>query len=106
MENRTGVNSYQVVQEFINVAYRKFKHPMSLRELEQFIENVLSHFWEVYANKDLIYSAIGIKEQFNFSFYDSLIIAAALEAGCSTLYSEDLQHNQNVFSVQIIYPFA
>ncbi|WP_290878498.1 PIN domain-containing protein [Gracilimonas sp.] len=106
LENRTGVNSYQVVQEFINVAYRKFKHPMSLRELEQFIENVLSHFWEVYANKDLIYSAIGIKEQFNFSFYDSLIIAAALEAGCSTLYSEDLQHNQNVFSVQIIYPFA
>lgn len=106
LENRTGVISYQVVQEFINVAYRKFKRPMGMRELERFIEDVLSPFWEIYASKDLIFSAIGIKEQFNFSFYDSLIIAAALEAGCSTLYSEDLQHEQKIYSVQIIDPFA
>lgn len=106
LENRSGVISYQVVQEFINVACRKFKNPMSLRELERYIENVLSHMWGVYASKDLIYSAIGIKEQFQFSFYDSLIIAAALEAGCATLYSEDLQHNQKIYSVQIIDPFA
>jgi predicted nucleic acid-binding protein len=105
LENGSGVISYQVVQEFINVAYKKFKTPMSLRELERYIETVLSHFWEIYASKDLIYSAIGIKEQFNFSFYDSLIIAAALEGGCSTLYSEDLQHEQKIYSVQIIDPF-
>ncbi len=106
LENGTGVISYQVVQEFINVSYRKFKHPMTLRELERYIEGILSHFWEVYANKDLIYSSIGIKEQFKFSFYDSLIIAAALEARCTTLYSEDLQHKQKIYSVEIIDPFA
>ncbi|MFP8489259.1 PIN domain-containing protein [Gracilimonas sp. Q87] len=105
LENGTGVISYQVVQEFINVSYRKFKSPMSLQELERYIENVFSHLWQVYSSKDLIYSAIGVKEQFKFSFYDSLIIAAALEAGCSTLYSEDLQHKQNIYSVQIIDPF-
>ncbi|MDR9415423.1 MAG: PIN domain-containing protein [Gracilimonas sp.] len=105
LENGSGVISYQVVQEFINVSYRKFKHPMTLSELERYIEDVLSHFWEVYASKDLNYSAIGIKEQFKFSFYDSLIIAAALEAGCSTLYSEDLQHQQKVYSVEIIDTF-
>jgi predicted nucleic acid-binding protein len=53
----TGVISYQVVQEFINVSYRKFSSPMSLRELERFIEDVLSHLWKVYASRDLIYSA-------------------------------------------------
>ncbi|SMO92799.1 PIN domain-containing protein [Gracilimonas mengyeensis] len=106
LENGSGIISYQIVQEFINVSYRKFKNPMTLRELEQYIENVLSHMWEVYASKDLIYSAIGIKEQFKYSFYDSLIIAAALEAGCTTLYSEDLQHEQKVYSVQIVDPFV
>ncbi|MDZ7807998.1 MAG: PIN domain-containing protein [Gracilimonas sp.] len=105
LENGTGVISYQVVQEFINVSYRKFKNPMSLQELERYIEDVFSHLWQVYSSKDLIYSAIGVKEQFKFSFYDSLIIAAALEAGCSTLYSEDLQHKQKIYSVQIIDPF-
>jgi predicted nucleic acid-binding protein len=39
-------------------------------------------------------SSIGIAERYGFSFYDSLIIAAALETGCTTLYSEDLQYGQ------------
>jgi predicted nucleic acid-binding protein len=46
-----------------------------------------------------------VKERYRFSFYDSLIIAAALEAGCNTLYSEDLQHNQKVEWLTIINPF-
>jgi predicted nucleic acid-binding protein len=105
LENGSGVISYQVVQEFINVSYRKFSSPMSPRELERFIDNILSHLWKVYASQELIYSAIGIKEQYKYSFYNSLIIAAALEAGCSILYSEDLQHKQKIYSVQIIDPF-
>lgn len=106
LQNGKGVISYQVVQEFINVSYRKFSSPMNQTELTRFIENTLIHFWEVYASQDLILSGIGIKEQYNYSFYDSLIIAAALEAGCSTLYSEDLQHKQKIYSVQIINPFV
>ncbi|MDZ7806320.1 MAG: hypothetical protein U5K71_04305 [Gracilimonas sp.] len=79
---------------------------MSLQEIERLYRRVFSAIlWQVYSSKDLIYSAIGIKEQFKFSFYDSLIIAAALEAGCKTLYSEDLQHNQTIYSIQIIDPF-
>jgi len=35
-----------------------------------------------------------IAQRYQFSFYDSLIIASALEAGCITLYSEDMQHEQ------------
>ena len=43
--------------------------------------------------------------QFGFSFYDSLIVAAALEAGCSRLYSEDLHHGQQVERLTIQNPF-
>lgn len=39
-------------------------------------------------------SALDVAERYGFSHYDSLIVAAALEAGCATLYSEDLQHSQ------------
>ena len=40
--------------------------------------------------------ATQIAERYRFSFYDSLIIATALRAGCQTLYSEDLQHSQKI----------
>ena len=43
--------------------------------------------------------------RFGFSFYDSLIVAAALEAGCTRLYSEDLQHGQRIQNLTIENPF-
>jgi len=39
-------------------------------------------------------------------FYDSLIVAAALESKCTTLYSEDMQHNQHIENLTIKNPFA
>ena len=51
-------------------------------------------------------SALDVGGRYGFSHYDSLIIAAALEAGCATLYSEDLQHGQIIDqSLTIINPF-
>ena len=44
--------------------------------------------------------------KYNYSFYDSLIIAAAIESGCSILYSEDMQHNQLIEEkLKIVNPF-
>jgi len=40
-----------------------------------------------------------------YSFYDSLIISAALKAGCSVLYSEDMQHGQKIHNLTIVNPF-
>ena len=52
-------------------------------------------------------SALDVAERYGFSHYDSLIIAAALEAGCATLYSEDLQHGQVIDQrLTIINPFT
>ncbi|MFP4077149.1 MAG: PIN domain-containing protein [Halochromatium sp.] len=37
-----------------------------------------------------------LRERYSFSYWDSLIVAAALDAGCSTLFSEDMQHGQHI----------
>ena len=53
-----------------------------------------------------IRSGLDVHEKYQYSFYDSLIIASALENECSILYSEDLQHNQKIEkSLTIINPF-
>jgi predicted nucleic acid-binding protein len=50
--------------------------------------------------------AIEIHFSYHFSFYDSLIIAAALQSNCATLYSEDLQHGQAIEGkLNIVNPF-
>lgn len=46
-----------------------------------------------------------IQSRYLYSFYDSLIIAAALEAGCGNLYSEDLQDRQRIEQLTIVNPF-
>jgi predicted nucleic acid-binding protein len=50
-------------------------------------------------------TALRICERYGYSIYDGLIIAAAKEAGCATLYSEDLQHGQTIEGLRIENPF-
>jgi len=52
-----------------------------------------------------IASAIEFAERYNYSYYDSLILASGLEGGCSVLYSEDFQHGQVIDGLTIINPF-
>lgn len=100
-----AVISYQVVQEFVNVSTRKFTVPLTLTDCKLYVDSVLGPMWEVYSSKELVHSAFDIAGRWQYSFYDSLIIASALEASCNILYSEDLQHGQKVYSLQILNPF-
>lgn len=84
--------SMQVCNEFVNALHKKFKlnwHVIQLL-LDNWLLNVPVHL----NMPQTVRQATGIAHRYGFSFYDSLIIAAALETGCSTLYSEDLQHGQ------------
>jgi predicted nucleic acid-binding protein len=49
--------------------------------------------------------ALRISQRYKYGIYDSLVIAAALEGGCSVLYSEDMQHGQSIGSLKIRNPF-
>jgi predicted nucleic acid-binding protein len=102
----TGVISFQVIQEFFSVAFRRFRSPISATEAEQFLANTFSQFRVVHSSHSLYQRALELYRLHSLSWYDSLIVAAALEADCGTLYSEDLQHGQKFGSLEIQNPFV
>ena len=104
VENK-GCISYQVVQEFINVSTRKFVAPLTIPDCQKYLDKILSPLCTIFTSIDLYHRALDITERWKLSFYDSLIIAAAIQAECSILYSADLQHNQKIQSLSIINPF-
>ena len=103
LENETGCISYQVVQETINVVTRKLN--ATPEKARQILDHVLIPLWRVNPTPELFQRSLGLQNRHKFSFYDSLIVAAALDAGCKTLYSEDLQHGQEIERVTITNPF-
>ena len=103
LEEGSGCISYQVVQETLNVVTRKLgARPASARLL---LDDVLAPLWQVNPSRSLYSRGLRLHGQLGFSFYDSLIVAAALEAGCTRLYSEDLHHGQRVDQLTIQNPF-
>jgi predicted nucleic acid-binding protein len=103
-ETSTAIST-QVLQETANTLVRKFHHSWAdvTKVATEAIQNNNLH-----VNTDFtILEAIRIAERYGFSFYDSLIISAALECGCNILYSEDLQHGQLIEDrLKIVNPFV
>jgi len=100
-----GVISYQVAQEFLNAAVRKFAKPLSIPDAQRYLTVVLEPLCAVFSSVELFHQALDISGRWNYSFYDSMIIAAALQADCSVLYSEDLQNGQKIGRLKIVNPF-
>jgi predicted nucleic acid-binding protein len=100
-----GIISYQVVQEFFNVALRRFARPMSVAEAEQYLITVLRPLLAVHSSPAMYLEALRIAEKYKVRWYDSLILAAALEGGCKKFYSEDFQHGQEIEGLRIENPF-
>jgi predicted nucleic acid-binding protein len=101
-----GVISYQVVQEFLNVAIRRYAQPMSIAECEKYLSTVFRSLLAVHSSQSLYIHALNLTRRHSLSWYDSLIVAAALEANCRTLYTEDLQHGQKFSDLRVVNPFA
>jgi len=100
-----GIVSYQVVQEFFNVAFRRFPQPMNVAEAEQYLITVFRPLLAIHSSPALYVEALRVTGKYRLSWYDSLIVAAALQAQCSTLYSEDLQHGRKLEGLRIENPF-
>jgi len=105
MEQNTGVISYQVVQEFLKVALTKFKFQFRPVDLEQFYHTVLRQLLAVHSSTPLFMEALHVHHKYRFSWYDCLIVAAALESKCVALYSEDMQHGMKIENLTIKNPF-
>jgi predicted nucleic acid-binding protein len=106
LDTRLGIISYQVVQEFLNVATRKFPKPMHAAEAQLYLARILMPLCEVFPDSSLYSQALSICGETQFSFYDALIVASAITGDCRILWTEDLQHGRRVRNVEILNPFA
>jgi predicted nucleic acid-binding protein len=106
VDSGEGIISFQVVQEFFNVALRRFPKPMNAAEAEQYLITVLRPLLAVHSSPSIYLQGLRIMEKHRLSWYDSLIIAAAREGECETLYSEDLRHGQQIEGLRIEDPFS
>jgi predicted nucleic acid-binding protein len=99
-----GVISVQVLNEFVSVATRKLAMRLSeAREILVTVRAICSVAPLSVETHDL---GLDLADRYGFSVYDSMIIAAALQAKCQTLYSEDMQHGQRIGGLTIRNPFA
>jgi predicted nucleic acid-binding protein len=99
-----GKLSVQVLNEFTAVSRRKQRRDW--REIAEAISDVLALVDPpLVLTLDLHAAARALAEDHRLSFYDALIVAAALEAGCDTLYSEDMQHGRSIGGLAIVNPF-
>lgn len=98
------VLSTQVLQEFYVVVTRKLAVPLAPEAAEDVVRN-LSILPIVHIDAERILAAISRSRQRQFSFWDALIIEAALTGGADRLLSEDLQHGQVIDGLRIENPF-
>jgi predicted nucleic acid-binding protein len=100
-----GSISVQVMNELTNVLSRKFRR--SWDEIVEALEDIADTLGPPSTLTIHTHSAaVALARDHGFSFYDALIVAAAIEAGCDTLLSEDLQHGRIVDGLTIRNPFA
>ncbi len=105
-EHRTGRLSWQVLMEFYAVATHPKK--LALAEIAARADVVALQSWRPVApDGDLLQRAWHLQSRYGFSWWDAMIVAAALAAGCTTLLSEDLHHQALIDdALTLLNPFA
>lgn len=100
----TAVLSTQVLQEFYVTVTRKLAHPLSPEDAERAVQKlVMLPVTQVDAS--LVLAAIRRSQALRFSFWDALIVEAAIVSGAQRLLTEDLQHGQRIDGLEIHNPF-
>jgi predicted nucleic acid-binding protein len=102
--SQNAIISTQVLQELTNTLHRKMGVDYSI--VRSILHECLKNCNLNTNTSGTVFSALDIAERYGFSFYDSLIVAAALESKCKILYSEDMQHNQQIENLTIKNPFV
>jgi predicted nucleic acid-binding protein len=99
-----GVINVQVLNEFASVARKKLKMPW--KQVENALQDIRMLCGTPAPLTVAVHeSALRIAKRYGFNIYDALIVAAAVQAGCSKLYSEDLQHGQRIETLTVWNPF-
>jgi predicted nucleic acid-binding protein len=100
---RSGVISTQVLNEYSNTALKKLKLPHErLRQQLRFFRQ----FEIVPSTPAITEAAVDLHQTRSVAFYDALILASAEVAGCTVLYSEDMNAGETVAGVKLANPFV
>lgn len=105
IEHGTGYISLQILREFANVALNKFRQVITEAALLKTFDKTMLPLLALHDEVELTRKAIAVHRRTGYSYYDSLVIAAALDAGCTTLYSEDMQDSLHIDGLTIVNPF-
>ena len=103
-DSRSGSLSTQVLQEFYAVVTRKFKPAMPLAKARAIVA-AYGEWCDVATEPQLIVAASRLEEEHTLSFWDALIVQAAIHAGAERLVSEDLQDGRRFGALAIENPF-
>lgn len=103
-EDKLGILSTQVLQEFYVTLTRKVHKPIRKPAARKIVQRYFS--WEVVINNPwIIFQASEIEEAYKISFWDALIVSAAFSEGASVILTEDLNHGQYLEGILIKNPF-
>lgn len=103
-ERRAGRISSQILNEYYVVVTRKLRPGLPQGDARAKVRRFqLWQPWQI--DHQTVESAWGIEARFGFHYWDALLLAAAAQAGCSVLLSEDMQHGQQIDRVRILNPF-
>jgi predicted nucleic acid-binding protein len=105
IEMESACTSFQVVQETLHTMLRKAEITYDANETRAYLDTVLAPLVQISAALPLYQRALDLQTRYRYAFYDSLIVAAALTAGCSRLYTEDMQHGHQIEGLRIENPF-
>jgi predicted nucleic acid-binding protein len=104
LDNSSPVISIQILNEISNVMMKKMK--LDHGTISRVIDELSTYCIVKGITVGTIQSAIKIAEKYRYSYYDSLVMASALEDQCKILYSEDMQHRQHIEDqLRVINPF-
>jgi predicted nucleic acid-binding protein len=99
-----GIIGAQVLNEFTSVLRKKYKHAWA--EIERSLGFLHATFDPIRPLTAALHgNAVALARDHGFAFYDALIVAASIDAGCDTLYTEDMQHGQTIGGVTLRNPF-
>ena len=103
-EQRLGVLSAQVLQEFYVNVTRKISKPIPKNKARLFVESYMG--WCSDTTTAEITTAFRIEDESRISFWDALIVASAIKRGASRILSEDLNPGQRIAGIMIENPFV
>lgn len=97
---------WQVAGELLNCMRRwESRGKISAIDVEDNIRDVLRSFPMVISNENVITRSLSLSSRYSLSHWDSMLLAACIEVGVDTLYSEDLSGGVTYDSVQVVNPF-